>query len=134
MNDIQIKKILQSIKTIAVVGMSEEASKPSHEIPQYLRAHGYKIIPVHPRASTIDGLGAYPDLISIPEKIDAVQIFRPAAETPQIVEQAILIDAQVVWMQEGIVNHDAARRAQQAGVQVVMDRCMRVEHIRLIGA
>ncbi len=133
MDDKQLKNIYQTTKTIATVGLSTDPDKPAFYIPYYLRSIGYRIIPVNPTANKIFGETSYPDLVSIPEPVDLVQIFRPSEQTPSIVEQAIKIGAKVVWMQEGIENHAAARMAEGAGLQVVMDRCMRVEHIRLFG-
>ena len=133
MNDKELKQLFQTIRTIATVGMSTDPDKPSFYIPYYLRSVGYHIIPVNPTANKIFGETSYPDLVSIPEKVDVVQIFRPSADVPPVVDQAIKIGAKVVWMQEGIVNEPAAKTAQAAGLKVVMDRCMRVEHMRLFG-
>ena len=133
MDDKQLKKIFQTTKTIATVGLSTDPDKPSFLIPYYLRSIGYRIIPVNPTANKIFGETSYPDLLSIPEPVDLVQIFRPSEETPDLVEQAIKIGAKAVWMQEGIENRAAAKMGEGAGLQVVMDRCMRVEHIRLFG-
>jgi predicted CoA-binding protein len=98
-----------------------------------LQGQGYRIIPVNPTATEILGEKAYPDLESVPEKIDVVQVFRKPEDVPPVVEDAIKVGAKVVWMQEGIVNEEAAQRARQAGLQVVMDACMRATHRRLIG-
>ena len=133
MDDKQLKKIFQTTKTIATVGLSTDPDKPSFYIPYYLRSIGYRIIPVNPTANKIFGETSYPDLVSIPEPVDLVQIFRPTEETPAIVEEAIKIGAKVVWMQEGIENRAAAKMAEGAELQVVMNRCMRVEHLRLFG-
>ena len=99
----------------------------------YLKRARYMMVPVNPRADRILGSKAYPDLASLPMKIDAVQVFRPSAEALKIVEDAIKIGASVVWMQEGIVNEEAADKARAAGLAVVMDRCMMQEHRRLMG-
>ena len=135
MNDKELVQLFQSTKTIATVGMSTDPYKPSFYIPYYLRSNGYHIIPVNPTANKIFGETCYPDLVSIPRetKIDVVQIFRPSEDVPPVVEQAIQIGAKVVWMLEGIVNEAAAKKAEAAGLRVVMDRCMRVEHMRLFG-
>jgi predicted CoA-binding protein len=133
MTEEDIRNILLSAKTIAVVGMSTKPGRPSQEVPLYLKAHGYKIIPVNPKATEIAGLKAYPDLLSIPEKVDLVEIFKRSEEIPPVVEDAIKIGAQVVWMQEGIVNQAAAERAEQAGLTVVQDMCMRVAHRYFFG-
>ncbi len=134
MTDTELRQLYETTHTIATVGFSKDPDKPAGFIPEYLMALGYHVIPVNPSASEIAGKKAYPDLLSIPEKVDVVQIFRPAAEVPPIVEQAIQIGARVVWMQEGIVNPEAAKRARAAGLQVMMDHCMMVEHRRLFGA
>ena len=134
MNDDQMMKdILLSAKTIASVGLSSNQQKESYWIVSYLKDQGYRIIPVNPTADEILGEKAYPDLESIPEKIDVVQVFRKPEDVPPVVDSAIKIGAKAVWMQEGIVNEEAAQKARQAGLQVVMDACMRVTHRRLIG-
>ncbi len=133
MNDFELRKMLQNAHTIASVGFSKDEEKPAHYIPAYLLEHGYEVIPVNPTTDEILGHKSYPDLPSIGKQVDVVQIFRPSEEVPPIVEQAIQIGAKVVWMQEGIVNQDAARAARNAGLEVIMDRCMKVEHNRLLG-
>ncbi len=133
MNDSQMKQMFETARTIATVGLSTDPDKPGHYVPEYLQSIGYRIIPVNPRITEILGQKAYPDLLSIPEPVDVVQIFRPPAEAPELVEQAIQIGARVVWMQIGTVNRDAAQKAKDAGLGVVMDRCMMVEHNRLYG-
>lgn len=123
-----IKKILENTRTIAVVGFSAKQSRASHYVPAYLQDHGYRIIPVNP--SLQEGLGepAYPDLKSIPQPVDLVLLFRRSEDIPPLVDQAIEIGAKAVWMQQGIANPAAAQAAQQAGLDVVMDACMMVEH------
>lgn len=134
MNDDQMMKdILLSARTVASVGLSSSQEKESFWIVSYLQNQGYRIIPVNPGADEILGEKAYPNLESIPEKIDVVQVFRRPEDVPPVVESAIKVGAKVVWMQEGIVNEEAAQTARQAGLQVVMDACMRVTHRRLIG-
>lgn len=125
------KKILKDYRTIAVVGLSPKPSRPSHMVASYLKENGYRIIPVNPRAGEILGEISYPDLSSIPERVDVVDIFRRSNELPAIVEGAITIGAKALWMQEGVINAEAAERAVQAGLLVVMDRCMLKEHRRL---
>lgn len=132
-NDQMMKDILLSARTIASVGLSSNMEKESYWIVSYLKEQGYRIIPVNPTADQILGEKAYPDLESIPEKIDVVQVFRRSEDVPPVVDSAIKIGAKVVWMQEGIVNEDAAQKAREAGLQVVMDACMRMTHRRLIG-
>jgi predicted CoA-binding protein len=134
MNDKQLKELYKSIQTIASVGLSANVEKPSFGIVYYLQQQGYRIIPVNPTAPEILGQKSYPDLLSIPEKVDVVQLFRRSEDVPPFVEQAIQIGAKVVWMQEGISNPEAAKKAEAAGLTVVMDRCMRAEHIRLFGS
>ncbi|HJS20281.1 MAG TPA: CoA-binding protein [Anaerolineales bacterium] len=133
-NDKAMKEILLSTKTIASVGLSSNQEKESYWIAAYLKEQGYQVIPVNPTASEILGEKAYPDLESVPQKIDVVQVFRRPEDVPPIVEDAIKVGAKVVWMQEGIVHEGAAQKAREAGLQVVMDACMRATHRRLIGA
>jgi predicted CoA-binding protein len=134
MNDDQMMKdILVSAKTIASVGLSSNQHKESYGIVSYLKDQGYRIVPVNPTADEILGEKSYPDLESVPEPIDVVQVFRKPEDVPPVVDSAIRAGAKVVWMQEGIVNEEAAQKARDAGLQVVMDACMRVTHRRLIG-
>ncbi len=124
-------EILESSHTVAVVGLSPNPARPSYEVASYLKQNGYKIIPVNPAAERILGETSYPDLSSIPEKVDVVDIFRRPEDVPAIIEEAIRIGAKAVWMQEGVTNEAAATRARAAGLKVVMDHCMRKEHIKL---
>ena len=133
MNDKVMKEILLSAKTIASVGLSSNQEKESYWIVSYLKEQGYRIIPVNPTATEILGETVYPNLSAIPDKVDVVQVFRKPEDVPPVVEEAIKIGAKVVWMQEGIVNEEAAQKAREAGLQVVMDACMRATHRRLIG-
>jgi predicted CoA-binding protein len=133
-SDQTMKEILQSAKTIATVGLSSNPEKDSYGVAQYLRNQGYRVIPVNPTATKILGETSYPDLDSVPEKIDVVQVFRKAEDVPPVVESAIKVGAKVVWMQEGITNEEAAQKARATGLQVVMNACMRETHKRLIGA
>ena len=130
----EMKEILLSSKTVAAVGLSSNRAKESFGIVQYLKDQGYKIIPVNPSANEIMGEKAYPDLSSIPESVDVVQVFRKPEDVPPVVDEAIKIGAKVVWMQEGVVNEEAAQKAREAGLKVVMDACMRSAHRRLLGA
>ena len=130
-SDEMMKEILDSTETIASVGLSGNEEKVSHWVAVYLQGQGFRVIPVNPTTDKILGEKSYPDLVSIPGKIDVVQIFRRSEDVPPIVEDAIKIGAKVVWMQEGIVNEEAAARARAAGLQVVMDACMRATHQRL---
>jgi predicted CoA-binding protein len=128
-----IENIL-NFKTIAVVGISDDPERPSHFVASFLESHGYNIIPVNPKLTKWEGEKCYPDLLSIPEKVDVVDIFRRSEAVPPIVDEAIKIKAKAVWMQEGIVNEEAAAKARDAGIEVVMDRCMKKEYIRLLGS
>ena len=127
-----IKRILTTYKRIAVVGMSKNQEKDAHNIPMYLKREGYEIIPVNPTATEIEGMKAYPSLSSVPFDFDVVQIFRPSADVPPIVDQAIKTKAKVIWMQLGIGNEEAAKKARAAGKTVIQNRCMMVEHMRLV--
>lgn len=133
MNDDQIRKILQESKTIAVVGLSDNPAKASHGVARYLLSQGYDLVPVNPNTPEVLGRKSVPDLASLDRPVDVVQLFRPSAEVPPFVDQAIAIGARTVWMQEGIYHAEAGRKAEQAGLQVVMNRCMMKEHYRLIG-
>jgi len=132
LNDEQLLQILKSMHNIAVVGISSSADVPAHTVPEYLQRVGYRIYPVNPGLEEILGEKAYPDLLSVPDPVDIVLIFRRSEHVPGIVEQAIQIGAKVVWMQEGIIHENAAALAEKAGLQVVMDTCMRVTHRRLM--
>ena len=125
--------ILKAYSNIAMVGLSSNPYRPSHFAAKYLLHEGYNVVPVNPREKKILGRTCYPTLLDIPEPIDVVDIFRPASEVPPLVEQAIEIGAKVVWMQFGIIHEEAARQARDAGLEVVMDLCMKVEHGRFFG-
>jgi hypothetical protein len=138
----QIKKILTGCKTIAVVGLSPEPEKASHRVAAYMKKHGYRIVPVNPFVDEVLGEKSYLSLLEIPKEIqreiDVVDIFRRAEDVPPIVEQAVkLHEIQgkpcVVWMQQGIVNVEAAAAAEKAGLAVIMDKCFMQEHQRLLG-
>lgn len=134
MNSDQVmKEILLSAKTIATVGLSSNPEKDSYSVAQYLKDQGYRVIPVNPTATEILGEKSYPDLESVPERIDVVQVFRKSEDVPPVAESAVKVGAMAVWMQEGIVNEEAAQKARAAGLQVVMDACMRETHKRLLG-
>ena len=126
-------RILRKYRTVAVVGASADESRASNEVARYLKEHGYRIIPVNPREKEVLGEKCHPDLCSIPEPIEIVDVFRQARFVPRIVAEAMYAGAKVVWMQEGIVHEAAARRAREAGMEVVMDRCMMKEHRKLHG-
>lgn len=127
-------KILQSARTIAVVGLSGKRYRPSHGVAEYLKRSGYRIIPVNPAETEVLGEKCYPDLDSVPGEVDVVDIFRRSEFVPEVVEAAIRKGAKVIWMQEGVINEEAARRAREAGLTVVMDRCILKDHSRLAHA
>ncbi len=126
------EKLLRFSRTVAVVGLSAKSDRPSHRVASYLQGKGYKIIPVNPLENEILGQPCYPDLVSIPEPVDVVDIFRRSDDVLLIVEEAIKIGAKAVWLQEGIINEQAAARAREAGLMVVMDKCMLKEHQKLM--
>jgi len=123
--------ILKNYHIIAMVGLSPDPNRPSHRVAKYLINHGYRVIPVNPDTQEILGTRSYSDMSSIPEPIEIVDIFRRSEEVMPIVDEAIKIGAKVVWMQEEVINEEAALKAQDAGLLVVMDRCMLKEHKRL---
>jgi hypothetical protein len=127
----RIAEILRDARTIAVVGLSAKRFRPSYGVAEYMQRSGYRIIPVNPRERQVLGETSYPDLDSVPEAIDIVDIFRRSEFVPEIVEAAIRKGAKVIWMQEGVVHEEAARRATEAGLEVVMDRCILKDHRRL---
>ena len=126
----EIRTLLNSAKTIAVVGLSDKQERPSYGVAEYLLAHGYKIIPVNPMIKEWKGLASYPNLSAIPktERIDIVDIFRKSEDVGPIVDEAILVGAKAVWMQLGVINEEAAAKAKSAGLAVVMDKCIKIEH------
>jgi uncharacterized protein len=123
-----IAEILKKCKTIAVVGLSSNPMRPSHEVSEYMQCAGYRIIPVNPNETEVLREKSYARLEDVPEKVDVVNIFRRAEEVPQVVESAIRIGAPVVWMQLGIENEKAAEKAHAAGLAVVEDACILIEH------
>ena len=125
-----IQRILDECRTIAVVGLSSDPSRPSHGVSSYMRRSGYKVIPVNPNETAVFGEKSYPDLAAVPEKIDLVDVFRRSDEAGKAVDEAIALGAKAVWLQEGVIDRDAAQRALDAGLLVVMDRCWLKEHIR----
>ncbi|MEZ0326159.1 MAG: CoA-binding protein [Fimbriimonas sp.] len=133
-NSKRIRQLLGNAKTIAVVGLSTEKTKASNMVASYLQDEGYRVIPVNPRATEILGETSYPDLKSIPEKVDVVNVFRPPAAVPGIVEEAIDAGAGAVWLQLRIIDLPSAQKALDAGLDVVVDRCIKMEHGRYCGA
>jgi hypothetical protein len=124
----EITQILQDYRVVAVVGLSNDPSRPSYRVAQYLQEHGYRIIPVNPGCQEILGEKCYASLKDIPVPVEVVDIFRKVDAIPGIVAEAIAVGAKVVWMQQGLEEPDSARQARQAGLRVVMDRCMKIEH------
>lgn len=124
----RITEVLRTAKIIAVVGLTDSPLRPSYGVSHYMRAQGYRIIPVNPNIAEWEGEKAYPSLLDVPEKIDIVNIFRRSEAVPEVVEQALQIKAPVIWMQEGVIHEKAPEKARQAGVFVVMDRCILKEH------
>lgn len=136
MSQEEIKSLLEKYRTVAVVGLSSNPDKASYRVANYLQSVGYHIIPVNPFVDQVLGEKSYKSLLDVPETIEIVDIFRPAEAVPSIVEEAIQLknrvgSPKVIWMQLGIVNEEAAKRAKEAGFTVVMDRCMMREHKRL---
>ena len=129
----ELRRILKECKTVAVVGLSANEMRPSFFAAKYMQDHGYRIIPVNPNYDEILGEKCYPDLVSIPEPVDMVDLFQRADRAMPFVEQAIEIGAKVVWMQLGVINDEAAKLASDAGLEVVMDRCVKIEYARLFG-
>jgi len=134
MTDINtLRRILLNYKRVAVVGLSADWSRPSYFAAKYLLDHGFEIIPVNPKYEEILGQKCYPDLQSIPGPVDIVDLFQKVERVPVFVDQAIAIKAKLVWMQLGIVHEEAAQKARDAGLEVVMDKCMKIEYARLFG-
>ena len=132
-SDAEIRKFYD-FKNIAVVGMSKNEGKAAHYVPKYLIGRGYNVIPVNPTAPEILGRKSYPAVSSVPDNIDIVDIFRPSEDVPAVVEDAVKKPGvKVIWMQEGIYSEDAERMAKEKGLQVVYNRCMLAEHMRLFG-
>jgi len=130
----KIPELLQSSKTIAVVGLSSRKFRASYGVSQYMQHAGYRIIPVNPHETEVLGEKSYPNLEAVPERVDIVNVFRRSEFVPEIVESAIKVGARTIWMQEGVVHEQAASRAREAGLEVVMDRCILKEHGRLTRA
>jgi predicted CoA-binding protein len=134
MIDEDIKKILSNFKSVAVVGISPKEDRPSYVVASYLKSKGYRIIPVRPDGEEILGEKVYRSLTEIPKEIgvEVVDIFRRSEDVPPLVEEAIQRGAKVVWMQEGVIHKEAGEKAEKAGLKVVVDRCMKKDHQRLI--
>lgn len=126
-----LRRVLRDCHTIAVVGLSAQSDRPSYRVAQYLQDHGYQIVPVNPMYPEILGQQCYPDLASIPFAVDMVDVFRKAQDCVPVALQAVAMGAKVLWLQLGVVNDEARQVAQAAGLTVVMDRCVKIEHARL---
>lgn len=124
---------MKTFQTVAMVGASPKRDRASFRVASYLKEQGYRVIPVNPLVNSILGEKSYPNLASIPDKVEIVDVFRDSEALPEIAEEAIKIGAKVLWMQEGVVNETAAARAREAGMMVVMNRCMRKEHLKMRG-
>ncbi len=132
MTDINtLRRILTDYKRVAIVGLSDNGSRPSNVVGKYLLEHGFEVIPVNPGYDEILGQKCYPDLTSIPTPVDIVDLFRRVEHIPALVDDAITIKAKVVWMQLDLVHEEAAQKARDAGLEVVMDRCIKIEYARL---
>ena len=129
----EIKAIFQNFKVVAVVGLSPKPERPSFRVAQYLKDHGYLIVPVNPGQKEILGEKCYPRLSDIPFPVEVVDIFRNIEAIPAIVDEAIAMGAKVVWMQQGLVEPASAQKAREAGLQVIMDRCMKIDHAQYFG-
>jgi predicted CoA-binding protein len=128
-----IQRVLHGMRTVAVVGLSGNELRASNFVGYYLKRHGYRVIPVNPRETEILGEKSYPSLLDIPEPADVVNVFRAPDALPQIARDAVTIGAGALWCQFGVINEEGARIAEDGGVTVIMDRCIKVEHARYIG-
>ena len=129
-----VRSILTNTKTVAMLGLSPNTQRPSYFVASYLTYEGYRVIPVNPRADEVLGVRAVPDLLSIDEPVDLVNVFRRPDECPEIARQAVTIGAQALWLQLRVISVEAAEIAEAAGLQVVMDRCVKIEHGRYNGS
>jgi len=128
-----LRRILGECRTVAVVGLSPEWHRPSHFVAKYLQQHGYRVIPVNPRSAEILGERCYSSLLEIPERVDMVDVFRRTADVLPIAQQAVQIKARCLWQQIGVLNLEADKLARAAGLDSVMDRCVKIEHARIFG-
>jgi hypothetical protein len=129
-----VRSVLSGTKTIAMVGLSPKKQRPSNFVASYMKYEGYRIIPVNPMVDEILGEKSYPDLLSIPDPVDMVDVFRSPKDCPPIAEQAVAIGAKALWLQLRIISLEAAEIAEAGGLQVVMDRCIKMEHGRYNGS
>jgi predicted CoA-binding protein len=130
---VQIQRVLHTAKTIAVVGLSNNPLRASYFVGYYLKRHGYRVIPVNPRETEILGETSYPSLLEVPEHVDLVNVFRAPDALPEIARETVAIGADALWCQFGVINAEGAKTAEDGGVTVIMDRCLKVEHARYVG-
>jgi predicted CoA-binding protein len=130
---LEIQRVLNTARTIAVVGLSNNELRASYFVGYYLTRHGYRVIPVNPRETEILGETSYPSLLDVPDKVDIVNVFRAPDALPEIAQQAVQVGAGALWCQFGVINETGARTAEDGGVTVIMDRCIKVEHARYVG-
>jgi len=130
----EIRTLLTRARTVAVVGLSPEPDRPSHKVASALQGFGFRIIPVHPMAREILGEKVYPDLASVPEQIDLVDVFRAPEQVDEVIDACIALRVPAVWLQDGVINEPAAQRAREAGLTVIMDRCVYRDVAQLFGA
>lgn len=129
---VAIKALLQRVHSIAVVGLSPQPNRPSHNVARHMQQFGFRVVPVRPKVAEVLGEKAYASLTELPFRVDLVNVFRAAEHVPQIVEQCIQIGCPAIWIQQGIVNQEAAQRARQAGLDVVMNRCIYLDYLQLM--
>ncbi|MCL6448930.1 MAG: CoA-binding protein [Armatimonadetes bacterium] len=132
--DHEIKDLLARSKTIAVVGLSDKPERDSYRVAQYMQEKGYRIIPVNPRVKEVLGEKAYPSLAAVPGPVDIVNVFRRSEEAAGVVKEALALKPAAVWLQLGVISEEAAALARERGVPLVMDRCLKIEHGRLLGS
>jgi uncharacterized protein len=128
-----IQRVLHSARTVAVVGLSANPLRPSNFVGFYLQRHGYRVIPVNPRETEILGETSYPSLSDVPDPVDVVDVFRAPDALPAIAREAVAIDAGALWCQFGVINEEGARIAEEGGLDVIVDRCLKIEHARYMG-
>jgi predicted CoA-binding protein len=134
MDDIAtLRRVLRETRTLAIVGLSADWYRPSHFVAKYMKEHGYQVVPVNPKYEQILGEKCYPDLRSIPQPVDMVDVFRKPADCVPIASDAVQIGAKFLWLQIGVVNEEARRIAEAAGLTVIMNRCVKIEYARLFG-
>lgn len=128
-----IGRLISGARTVAIVGLSSNELRPSHFVGYYLQRHGYRVVPVNPRETSVLGQPSYPSLTDVPDHIDVVDVFREPAAVPTIAAEAVAIGAGALWLQFGVISEAGAQIARDGGLDVVMDRCMKIEHARLLG-